>query len=424
MLQSAAKATQLRASLLAYTELKEMQSFAARLAQLTELKAAPMPSWWKPAVHDAHLLIASCIYGSSSDYGVDKAMKETTLAMLQENGLAFAAQEKENNKAGGGPSTVKADGAGGVAASLVPGCQSAEPMQPLAAMTNPPLTAAAAKSRIKALQTAAFVSARHHSSLPAQPQRIAAVSGVNGGGGGGESTGSSGNTDDCVVVSVATSGDGGGGGGGGGGDRVHRPVAAAATGATIAAAAAAGGGVSSVSKPASGLPAAAAATTPSTAKRPVPEVVVLDLSGDEGSGDKREAGVSESPAKKAKLLEHPLSPQASKTRPIARKTAPMAGTAASSESAAGATGRAAVSNGSGVDVSTKAGGNGNEAAAGEDIGGGAATKTAADGGGKDAAVSENGDAAAAGSAAAGAAGAKKGTPGPKTGTLDSFWSSG
>lgn len=36
--------------------------------------------------------------GSSSDYGVDKAMKETTLAMLQENGLAFAAQEKENNK--------------------------------------------------------------------------------------------------------------------------------------------------------------------------------------------------------------------------------------------------------------------------------------------------------------------------------------
>ncbi|CAM9732539.1 unnamed protein product, partial [Ectocarpus fasciculatus] len=194
MLQSAAKATQLRASLLAYTELKEMQSFAARLAQLTELKAAPMPSWWKPAVHDAHLLIASCIYGSSSDYGVDKAMKETTLAMLQENGLAFAAQEKENNKAaGGGPTTVQADGVGGVAASLVPGCQSAEPMVPLVAMTNPPLTAAAAKSRIKALQTAAFVSARHHSSLAQrQPQRSAAVaSGVSGGGGGGGGGGES-----------------------------------------------------------------------------------------------------------------------------------------------------------------------------------------------------------------------------------------
>lgn len=28
-------------------------------------------------------------------------MKETTLIMLQENGMAFAAQEKENNKVGG-----------------------------------------------------------------------------------------------------------------------------------------------------------------------------------------------------------------------------------------------------------------------------------------------------------------------------------
>lgn len=39
--------------------------------------------------------------GSSSDYGIAKAMKETTLAMLQENGMAFAAQEKENNKVSG-----------------------------------------------------------------------------------------------------------------------------------------------------------------------------------------------------------------------------------------------------------------------------------------------------------------------------------
>jgi len=36
------------------------------------------------------------IKGSSSDYGVNKAMNETTLDMLQQNGVAFAMQEKEN----------------------------------------------------------------------------------------------------------------------------------------------------------------------------------------------------------------------------------------------------------------------------------------------------------------------------------------
>lgn len=58
-----------------------MQSFAARLAQLTELKAAPMPSWWKPSVHDAHLLIASCIYGESGSYR--KTMYEYGGIMVQ-----------------------------------------------------------------------------------------------------------------------------------------------------------------------------------------------------------------------------------------------------------------------------------------------------------------------------------------------------
>lgn len=45
--------------------------------------------------------------GSSSDYGIAKAMKETTLMMLQENGTAFAAQEKENKVcAAGAPGRV------------------------------------------------------------------------------------------------------------------------------------------------------------------------------------------------------------------------------------------------------------------------------------------------------------------------------
>lgn len=35
--------------------------------------------------------------GSSSDYGVEKALKETTLEMLKANGIA-ASEEKENSK--------------------------------------------------------------------------------------------------------------------------------------------------------------------------------------------------------------------------------------------------------------------------------------------------------------------------------------
>lgn len=57
--------------------LEQMQSFAARLALLTELKAAPMPSWWKPAVHDAHLLIASCIYGESGSLSYDDVQQRS-----------------------------------------------------------------------------------------------------------------------------------------------------------------------------------------------------------------------------------------------------------------------------------------------------------------------------------------------------------
>lgn len=45
----------------------QIQSFAGRLARARELKTASLPSWWKPDVHDAHLLIASCIYGKLVD---------------------------------------------------------------------------------------------------------------------------------------------------------------------------------------------------------------------------------------------------------------------------------------------------------------------------------------------------------------------
>lgn len=41
----------------------QIQSFAGRLARARELKTSSLPSWWKSDVHDAHLLIASCIYG-------------------------------------------------------------------------------------------------------------------------------------------------------------------------------------------------------------------------------------------------------------------------------------------------------------------------------------------------------------------------
>ena len=46
----------------------QIQSFAGRLARARELKTASLPSWWKPDVHDAHLLIASSIYGKLSQH--------------------------------------------------------------------------------------------------------------------------------------------------------------------------------------------------------------------------------------------------------------------------------------------------------------------------------------------------------------------
>lgn len=41
----------------------QIQSFASRLARARVLKTMSMPPWYKPAVHDAHLLLASSIYG-------------------------------------------------------------------------------------------------------------------------------------------------------------------------------------------------------------------------------------------------------------------------------------------------------------------------------------------------------------------------
>ena len=56
--------------------------------------------------------------GSSSDYGIAKAMKETTLVMLQENGMAFAAQEKENSKVPYRPFACVAVGSGTTVGSI------------------------------------------------------------------------------------------------------------------------------------------------------------------------------------------------------------------------------------------------------------------------------------------------------------------
>lgn len=64
MLKAAAKATQLRASLLNCAELQQVQAFAARLGRSKELQAQTMPPWWKVDVHDAHLLIVSSVYGA------------------------------------------------------------------------------------------------------------------------------------------------------------------------------------------------------------------------------------------------------------------------------------------------------------------------------------------------------------------------
>lgn len=45
------------------------------------------------------LLLFFCVSGSSSDYGVQKALKETTVAMLEAHGVT-PAEEKEYSKVG------------------------------------------------------------------------------------------------------------------------------------------------------------------------------------------------------------------------------------------------------------------------------------------------------------------------------------
>lgn len=356
----------------------------------------------------------------------------------------------------GGPATLRTDGAGGIAASLIPGCQTAEPMSPMSAMTNPPLTAVAAKARIKALQAAAFVAAKRLSSpafhYPHRPPAVAAAVVPAAGPVAGSAGGANGAPEGCVIVSVGSDDD-----------RAHNPLfaaddeaapttaaalayasakaAAAAAAAPVAngpAASAAGGAAAS---PAGTAVASTAASSTPKAKRPLPgvEVVVLDISGDEEKeGEKNGAGVtSESPAKKIKTAQ----PQQQQTAPVAATATAIpsgtpTGTPTAAATAVAAAGVGAVTPEVGAKPSVEepkvplpAGG---EVSSPRDAGSSsssppaaAAAATAAAMKGTEVAVSDqNGGSSSACSAAAAAYAAKKATPAKKKGgTLDSFWNS-
>lgn len=162
MLKAAAKATQLRASLLNYTELQQVQAFAARLARAKELQGQTMPPWWKVDVHDAHLLVVSCVYGGSNDRGVQKALLETTARTLQLHGSSPGEENSTSSPLGapgGSAGTSSSTTATGTVATAAVAAEDASLTTPLANM-NPPLLPGLAKARIQNLHNAAFAKAK------------------------------------------------------------------------------------------------------------------------------------------------------------------------------------------------------------------------------------------------------------------------
>lgn len=184
-------------------------------------------------------------------------------------------QASGSSSTGGADPGAFASGRGGSAAA-------AEPMTPLFAM-NPPLTAPLAKSRIKALHTAAFVQAKRP--VPPVPSEAGSSSSSS-------STVAAASAGPAAAVAASANGNASGDG---------DCVVVAASGSSPSSAAAA---------PGPAVPASSAGDgqgREGAGKRATPEVVVLDLcvddeGGEEGSGGGGGRPPTESPAKKLKLV--------------------------------------------------------------------------------------------------------------------------